>query len=223
MYYLNDLDDRSRQVVEEEISRSGETLWWVGKPKPLGILRAKFSFFQLIFGVFFFGVVFFMLRQFLDTFNSFSNSSLFDRGGFGQFFPYFFLFILGFIIFNGLRSIFSPVWEAIGSFSTIYAITNNRAVIIKQLPRKSVMSYYPTDFEGIERTGNDDLGDVTFAKKTITVNNNQSHSKGGFSISFGGRNSSRGYTRIVRTGFIAVSQPREVEEILASLVESADR
>ena len=225
MYYLNDLDDRSRQIVEEEVNRSGESLWWVGKPQPFGIFRAKFSIFQLIFGLFFFGVIYFMFNQFMTMFGPlpFGRS-----GGFGQFgnapsfFPYLFLGVLAFIALSGLRTLLSPLWAAIGSLFTIYAITSNRAMIINRFPRMSVTSYYPQDFASIQRTGNDSVGNVTFAQNSITIQDNHSRSSGSFTINFG--NPNRGSSvRQVRVGFLAVSRPREVEEILGSLVESTNQ
>ncbi|MEM9776224.1 MAG: hypothetical protein AAF902_16725 [Chloroflexota bacterium] len=220
MYYLNDLDNRSRQIVEDELNQSGETLWWVGKPQPWGTLWANFSLSQIIFGVCFFGIAIFIFRQFMAVFEGFSSMNSFGLGRVGQYFPYLFLLIFGLIIFNGLKTILTPIWKAIASFYTIYAVTDKRAMIIRWLPRKSVRSYYPQDFDDIERIGDDMLGNVTFTKKTISVDSGHTYSKGSFTIRFGGQGSYGQSTQEVLMGFTAVSRPREVEDVLKSLVES---
>ena len=216
MYYLNDLDDRSKQIVEDELSQSSETLWWVGKPQPLGTLWANFNIFQIIYGIVFLGVALFILRQLMAVLDGLSRMDAF--GGFGEYIPYLLWLCFGFIIFNGLKTIFAPFWEAITALFTIYAVTDQRAMIIRWLPRKSVRSYYPQDFDGIERIGDDALGNVTFAKKTIAVDSGRTYSNGSFTIRLGGQGSYSQSERVVRTGFIAVSRPREVEEVLKSLV-----
>ena len=99
-------------------------------------------------------------------------------------------------------------------------MTNKRAVIIKRLPRRSVQSYFPRDFDGIERQGNDDVGDVYFSKRAVAVQPRErfeQHS-GGLRINLGDVGGSR--FRMLRTGFLAVQNPREVEDLLLSLAET---
>ena len=226
MNYQFNLDQATQQIIDEETAGGGETVWWAGKPSPFSMIRSRFSLTQAIFPIFFIGVFVFIGRQFLQVFSSGSFSR-----GMPAFFPYFFIAIFLFIAFTALKSFLSPLWDLIGSFFTVYVITNQRAMIIQRLPRKSVKSYLPKDFDNVQRIGNDHRGDVLFSSKTITVtksnsigfgNNDQyghNRSRGDFNIPLGSRTSQ---THISRDGFFGVSNPREVEDMLLSLAKTAE-
>ena len=129
-----DVDLESMRLVEDEVNSAAENVWWVGKPNPWGIAKSQVSIFQLGFMLFFFGVLFFIGRTFLETFGSMSSS--FGSSPFGgppdqifRLFPYFFGLIFVLILFNALRVFLEPVWQVVGSFFTVYAITNKRCLL----------------------------------------------------------------------------------------------
>ena len=232
MNYQFNLDQAAQQIIEEETAGGGETVWWADKPNPVSMIRSRLSLTQIIFPIFFFAILIFIGRQFLEVFSSFSSNSF--GGGMPAFFPYFFIAIFLFIAFTALKSFLSPLWDLIGSFFTVYVITNQRAMVIQRLPRRSVTSYLPKDFDNIQRIGNDQRGDVLFSSKTTTIqqsnsigfgnNNDQfghNRSGGGFNINIP-LGSSTARTRTTRGGFFGVSNPREVEDMLLSLAEAAD-
>jgi hypothetical protein len=66
----------------------------------------------------------------------------------------------------GLMFLFSPISVYFKGLSTIYALTNKRAIIITTWLRRSVQSYGSADIGAIERTDQPDgSGDLAFAKK----------------------------------------------------------
>lgn len=232
MNYQLNLDQTSKQILESETAGGGEVIWWAGKPNPLSIAKDKFQLSQALFGIVFIGVAIFIFNRFLEFSSNFSPGPF--NEGIPALFPYFFGAIFIFIVFNAFKSFLTPVWELIGSFFTIYAITNQRAMIIQRLPRKSVASYQPKDFDEINRVGNDRIGDVYFSKQTIIQNQNNSVSFGrgnsAGDINFGRTSGPRidipigtsSSSRVVRGGFIGVSDPHEVEDLLLNLAKNID-
>ncbi|MFK7800460.1 MAG: hypothetical protein AB8G95_02405 [Anaerolineae bacterium] len=232
MNYKLNLDQASQQILEEEAAGGDETIWWAGKPNPMSIAKSKFQISQLLFAVVFVGIAIFIFNRFIEFSSNFSSGPF--NEGIPTLFPYFFGAIFLFVVLNALRTFLNPLWELIGAFFTVYAITNQRALIIQRLPRKSVTSYQPKDFDEIKRVGNDKIGDVFFSKQTATRAQSNSISFGRGSsvgdINFG-RNSgprihiplgSGSTSRVFRGGFIGVSNPRDVEDMLMSLAKNSD-
>jgi len=232
MNYKLNLDQKSQEILEEETAGGGETIWWAGKPSPFSIAKSKFQISQLLFAVVFISMAIFIFNRFIELSADFSSGPFND--GLPTLFPYFFGAIFLFIMLNALKTFLSPLWELIGAFFTVYAITNQRAMIIQRLPRKSVTSFRPQDFHEIKRIGNDRLGDVFFSKSTITQTQSNTISFGGgnrIGTSNFGRNSgpqinipigSGSTSRVIRSGFIGITSPREVEDMLVSLAQSAE-
>jgi hypothetical protein len=163
--------------------RSGEKLLWVGKPIPTRAVLANGDLMGSILGVIIIGVVIFLLNNFRMPGNL-SSFAIF------RFLPLFFVII-------ALLMFARPVYEFIMARRTVYAITSQRVLIIKQtFSGKKVESY--TESSGIERTNaTADMGDLVFARSAQTY-----------------RSNGRTRTRTRKIGFFGVPKVNEVEALM---------
>lgn len=180
-----------RHTAEAELRR-GEHLLWVGQPSPVRLAMQKLP--TLLFGILWTAAIIFMSNMVGWSFSS--------SGNFGSF-SMIFTVLLGIFFLIGVGMLVSPLWNYFKATRTIYAVTDQRAMIIEQLLSTSVKSYSDDDIQFIERrTSIGDTGDVIFARETRT---RRSRSSSGFS---------RTRTYNVDIGFFGIPEPREVEQIL---------
>jgi hypothetical protein len=212
-----DNDTSAIRPVAEAALSAGERLYWVGRPNPLRSMRSNLV--QPFFGLVWMAVVYFMFTKF----SSFNSGFHFSNSGFTLIFQLvFFIFLLA-----GLRMVFSPVWNYFKARSTVYAVTDERAMIINRLPVQSVRSYSARNIQKVERRGSDDEGDVIFGSETHSyMDTNMNNQGSGLNINFGDGGTNIGFgntsrTRTVTTaiGFFGISQPREVESLLLDLIQ----
>ena len=71
-------------------------------------------------------------------------------------------------IMVALRFIFAPLWEYLIAKGKVYAITDQRAIIIEQFPSAKHTSYYPSDIKFVQVRGRG-TGDIVFATEIKTV------------------------------------------------------
>lgn len=98
----------------------------------------------------------------------------------------------------GAGLVLSPFWGYAVGVGTVYAITDQRLMVLRKFPRYSVESYEPEDIGRITRTeGSGGRGDVIFREEM--------------------RRGSRGRTRTHRIGFFGVPHVRRVEDEVRKL------
>jgi hypothetical protein len=165
-------------------------------------------------------MVYFIFTQFRSFGSSFRSAT-------GSFSTIMQLMLMVFFLI-GLSMIFSPVWKYLKARFTVYAITDERALIINRLPTQTVGSYSTRKIQKVERRGSDFEGDVIFGSETRTYTNQSRSNRGGVNISFdedgpkvnlGG---SRTRTVTIPIGFFGIQQPRMVENLLLDVVQRTD-
>ena len=191
---LNGSTDSIRPVAEAALS-GVERLYWEGSPNPMNAARRNLS--RPLVGLFWTAMVYFMYTKFALS-KSFAGD-----------FSIIFKLILAAFFLVGIGMILSPAWNYIKARYTVYAITDERAMIIRRLPKQTVQSYSIRNMENIERHGSDREGSVVFGRETIIVTNRRA----------GG--GSQTQTMVVPVGFFGIAQPREAERILLDIMQRA--
>jgi hypothetical protein len=73
----------------------------------------------------------------------------------------------------GLGIVLAPLWAFLKGSSTVYAVTNQRVMVITGNGTRSVKSYTPVDILGVQhRERPDGSGDIMILTNGITRNNN---------------------------------------------------
>lgn len=136
-------DVAARDAAEREL-RKGERLIWVGQATRLRLGAAGRT--PAIMGVFFTAFSIFWIAMAFFTSHKATNAPK----GFGTFFP---LFGLPFL-FVGLGMLTSPVWMRRKARKGVYAITDQRAIVIQGSlfgDKVTVYSYRPEQLGNIRR------------------------------------------------------------------------
>ena len=151
------MEDRINQsnlfdIVTPQL-RSGETVVYVDRPKPLARAKSKIVFF--LFGIPFFGFAVFWTA----AAGGFSSGDDF----LSNIFP---LFGTPFLVI-GACLLLSPAWSYVEAKKWLYyAITDQRLMIIRTFPRSKIESWEPADITRLERTSkSDSSGNVIFAEE----------------------------------------------------------
>jgi len=184
----SDPDDikRSPLVIAQREMRPGEKLIWAERPRPGAVARGGLT--ASLFGIPFLGFALFW---------TFMASGAIRQGGFGLFFP---LFGLPFIAV-GIGLVGTPLWAARRARSTIYAITDQRLLIMQTGSTNEVQSYGPEDLDSLDRRERPDgSGDIIFRNENLVRR---------------GRNGT--YVTNNRIGFFGVPEVRQVEQAIRKL------
>lgn len=148
---MYDIDSTVETVVNPELY-GGETLLWAARPSMMRVIQKNAI--ALIGPLMMLGVLLFILPRFMG-FSVFSF-------GFGSSFSFIFVIIL--LIMLGSMAV--PIWSLFSEARAVYAITDQRALIITPgLSGRSVKSYSASDIQRIERHGSD-TGDIIFGYET---------------------------------------------------------
>jgi len=155
------------QLRAQSELQSGESLYWTGTADPgraaLSALPAA------IFGIPFAGFALFWMNTAFHATNSMHRSS---NNAFTKSFTVFPLFGLPFLLI-GLGIVLAPLWAYLKGRSTVYAVTNQRVMVITGGNSRSVKSYTPADILGVEhRERPDGSGDIVILTNAITRSNN---------------------------------------------------
>ena len=217
----NDETAAIRPVAEAAMS-PGERLYWVGRPNPMRLARRNLT--RPLFGLFWTAMVYFMFTQVRSFGSGFRSpfSSSFSN------FATIFQLMLGVFFLIGLGMIFSPLWNYLKARFTVYALTDERALIINRLPTQNVRSYSTRNIDKVERRGSEFEGDVIFGSETRTYTYNNRNNQGGININFsdGGTNVNFGGDRTrtvtIPIGFFGITQPREVENLILDMIQRND-
>jgi hypothetical protein len=151
--------------VQSEL-QSGESLYWAG---PVNPGRAALSALPAaIFGIPFAGFALFWMNGAMHATHGLSKSS----NGFAKSFSVFPLFGLPFL-FIGLGIVLAPLWAYLKGLNGVYAVTNQRIMIITGTTSRSVKSFTPADIVSVEhRERPDGSGDVLIRTNNVTTTRN---------------------------------------------------
>lgn len=184
-------DDALLAQIDTELVEDEELLW-VDQPDPVSVALSRRHLWRAGFGILW---LFFVMLIFSNFF-SFPMAGSFGtlRTPFGGFFSLFPLIFIGI----GLFQVLTPVWASLKAVRSVYAITNQRAIIVSNLLTRSVQSYGQHQIQFIETSLNGQgTGDIIFQRSHHT------------------RYSGRRYRRYtVEIGFFGVQNPREVEALM---------
>jgi hypothetical protein len=155
------------QLRAQSELQSGESIYWTGTADPA---RAAMSTLPAtILGIPFAGFALFWITQAYHATSTMSKSS---SNAFTNGFRVFPLFGLPFL-FVGLGVILAPLWAFLKAGSTVYAVTNQRVMIITGDSSRSVKSYTPADIVSVEhRERPDGSGDIAILTTGTTRTNN---------------------------------------------------
>ncbi|MDP6814583.1 MAG: hypothetical protein QF582_15315 [Alphaproteobacteria bacterium] len=168
-------------IVSPQLRR-GERAVWVERPAPMARAFSRIALF--LFGIPFFGFAVFWTGMAAQS---------------GQvFFP---LFGIPFMLV-GAGLLLSPIWSYVEARNwLVYAITDQRLLIIRTFPRHKIESWEPADISKLERTAKPDgSGTILFADEV--------------------RQGRRGSYTVPR-GFYGVPDAKRVEEAILELRNSA--
>jgi hypothetical protein len=184
-----ELDARVRSELGD-----GERLLWVGQPRPGRFARSAIPI--VLFGIPWTAFALFWMATASGVwFGGFKGA-----GGVGALFACFPLFGLPFVLV-GLGMLSSPYWLWRRAKRTCYALTDRRAILWQAgwFGSVEVRSYSPAELTRISRTEHaDGSGDLVFEEV----------------LSLGRDSDGHRTTRTTRHGFMAISNVREIEELL---------
>ncbi|MBZ0296104.1 MAG: hypothetical protein K8L99_26325 [Anaerolineae bacterium] len=187
----NEIPEALRDTIEQQLM-AGEELLWAGQPDPMRMARRKLL--QAGFGVIWLVFVIFIFGDFWTMPSRGPNV-----GGFGSIFSLMPLFFIG----VGSWTVSTPLRDYFTAKRTIYAVTDQRALIISGLFSQSAKSYGRHQIEFVDtRVHSNGTGDIIFDRGMQARNRSI--------ISFGSNRST--YTMDV--GFFGIDYPRQVEALM---------
>ena len=176
-----------QRVLECEL-RSAERLTWSQQPRPSAMARK--SALTFVFGIPFFAFAVFWTYGASGGFESSRTRS-------ASWPPWFPLLWGGMFIVVGACLLLSPLWAYWKALRTVYAITDQRAIIIAAPWRREVHSFVGQHLADIHRVEDDcGRGDIVFHRQA---------------------RSGKGGDYYYDTGFLGISRVREVEDMLREL------
>jgi hypothetical protein len=155
------------QLRAQSELQSGESLYWTGTadPRRLALTALPAS----LFGIPFAGFALFWISQAYHATSAMSKSS---HNAFTSGFQLFPLFGLPFLLI-GLGVILAPLWAFLKGGNTVYAVTNQRVMLITGSSNRSVKSLTPTDIVSVDhRERPDGSGDIVITTNAFTRSNN---------------------------------------------------
>jgi hypothetical protein len=161
------------QLRAQSELQSGESLYWTGTADPTRTAISALP--AAIFGIPFAGFALFWMNTAFHATSSIHKSS---NNAFTKSFTVFPLFGLPFLLI-GLGIVLAPLWAYLKGRSTVYAVTNQRIMVITGGSNVSVKSYTPADIVGVEhRERPDGSGDIVIQTTgTMRTNNSVSQIK----------------------------------------------
>ena len=188
---MTDLPADLQQKLRDELKANEKTIW-TGQPDPNVLMKQGFKlyFFFIPWTLF---ALFWMYGASGFKMPTFNFENRFDA--FGTLFP---LFGVPFVMV-GFWGLSSPVWVKRRAANTVYAITNQRLLLLMFGRNTKIESYYPKDVKQLERNEKPDgSGDLLFAAKAYR--------------------DSDGDQRTKSDGFYAVADVKNVERLVESFL-----
>ena len=175
-----------KDLVQRELGEY-EQVYWLGMPTP-SYFNANSK------ALFFFAIPWTAFAIFWMC-----GAAGFKMPDFSSGFELFPLFGLPFVLI-GIGMLLSPFWEFKKGKNTIYAITNNRALIIEDRNSTTIRSYRPESLQDSYRIEHrDGSGTIIFGKAEKEIEKND---------------------QLLPKGFMHVQNPRQVEKLIKELSES---
>ena len=187
---LGSLPNDLEGLVQDEIS-PGEKLAWVGRPRPSRLIAEALPSF--VFGLFFTGFALFWIYA---ASGGLGPPRMGRRGGGSP--SVFLIFGIPFVL-AGFSMLVAPFVAARNARKTCYGLTDRRAIVWESTPwyGTRVRSYRPDELRAMARhQRRDGSGDLVFEETYVAGN--------------------RGRQKIVRRGFIAIEDVREIEALIRS-------
>lgn len=155
------------QLRAQSELQSGETLYWTGTADPS---RAAISALPAaIFGIPFAGFALFWTSQAYHATSTLTRSA---NNSFVNGFKVFPIFGLPFLLV-GLGIVLAPLWAFLKAGSTVYAVTNQRVMIISGNTSRAVKSITSADIAGVDhRERPDGSGDIAIQTTGLMRSNN---------------------------------------------------
>jgi len=164
------MNPNDAQLRAQSELQSGESLYWTGIADPRRAAIATLP--ATLFGIPFAGFALFWITQAYHATSAMSKSS---NNSFAHGFQVFPIFGLPFLLV-GLGIVLAPLWAFLKGGSTVYAITNQRIMIITGGSTRLVKSVTPADIVSIDhRERPDGSGDIVI--QTTGTNNSTSQIK----------------------------------------------
>lgn len=175
-----------RHLVDDELDR-GELIRWVGQPDPSRFARQAWPI--VLFGIPWTAFALFWMA-------GASGFQLPDPGALEPF-DFFPLFGLPFVLI-GFGMLSAPFWLKWKAESTVYVVTDRRAIVFEGSRSVTVRSYTPDELGDLTRKQRPDgSGDLIFERE----------------VSY----TSKGHRRVQERGFLAIQDVREVEDLVEVL------
>ena len=205
MHSQTDIQNHPAYPLVQRTISGQETLRWVETPDPIHAIRN--TWIASAFGLGFAGVVSYIFSH-ISAINNRTPLSMQPNMGIKVATS---LVLIVFIIV-ALRFIFAPLWEYLIAKGKVYAITDQRAIIIEQFPSYKQTSYYPSEIKFVQIRGRE-IGEIIFDSKMKTVIQYES---------IPGSDRQRTVRRNVRvdTGFFSISIPSPASELLKQMKAS---
>jgi hypothetical protein len=167
------MDPNDAQLRAQSELQSGESLYWTGTADPTRTAISALP--AAIFGIPFAGFALFWMNTAFHATDSMHKSS---NNALTKSFTVFPIFGLPFLLI-GLGIVLAPLWAYLKGRSTVYAVTNQRIMVITGGNSRSVKSYTPADIVGVEhRERPDGSGDIVIQTAgTMRTNNSVSQIK----------------------------------------------
>lgn len=161
MYSQIDLQSHPTFPLVQQTISGQETLHWVETPDPIHAIRKTWitSAFGLVFAI----VVSYIFSH-INAINNRAPLSMQPSTGIKVATS----MVMIVFIMVALRFIFAPLWEYLIAKGKVYAITDQRAIIIEQFPSAKQTSYYPSDIKFVQVRGRG-TGDIVFDTEIKTV------------------------------------------------------
>lgn len=184
MTTISDIPQHLQQRLRAEL-KPGESIAWTGQPNPDRYMKSGFKSW------------FFFIPWTAFSLFWIAGASGFQIPKFDSAWSLFPLFGLPFL-FIGLGGLSAPLWLRRKAHSTIYAITNHRAISIEGTKSITVKSYLLADIADIERTEHQDgTGDLVLRNESYRDSDGDQQTR--------------------QHGFFAVDNVRRVENIIENL------
>jgi hypothetical protein len=154
------------QLRAQSELQPGESLYWTGVADPARAAAAALP--AALFGIPFAGFAAFWINAAYHGTHAMNKSGNSFTGAF-SFFP---LFGVPFLLV-GLGIILAPLWAYLGGRTTVYAVTNQRVMVISGSSTRSVKSCTPADIVSVDHLERaDGSGDIIIRTTAQTRSNN---------------------------------------------------
>lgn len=180
-----------QQIALNEVSSSGESVVWVGRPDPKRFALQRLPFF--LFGIPWTAFALFWLAAASGF--KFPNFNTFD------FFSLFPLFGIPFVLI-GFGMLLSPLYAYTKAFNTVYVITNRSLRIIQLGNTKKVQTFTANEIGTIQRIEKNDGSGTLIFKQNVSYD-------------------SQGRSTVTAIGFYGIPDVRTVEQYVSVLRTSS--